>query len=309
MALDPQAQAYLDFQKEICAPNIIANGLFKTRQASHENLHVAGPVGDTAVITNRFVTTPTADVAIRIYTPKTSGPHGGMMFFHGGGWALNHINKYDSQLVDIAAGTNSVVVSVNYQKAPEHKFPIPLDDCYTATQWFFDHAAEFSVDKTKIGVGGDSAGATLSAAVSLRSRDEGDFKLAYQALMYPATALDFETPSYLQYATGLGLTREGMMWFWNAYLNEADKKNPYAVISQASDLSNLPPAIFAIPEFDVLRDDTVSYSTALEKAGTTVINKEFPGQIHGFFAHAGLVDASYDLRRFLIESINGLIWK
>ncbi|TSA21795.1 MAG: alpha/beta hydrolase [Actinomycetales bacterium] len=307
MALDPQAQAYLNFQKEIGAPNVITNGVYLTRKASHENLHIAGPIATTADISHRFISTPTADIAIRIYTPKGEGPFGGMMFFHGGGWVLNHINKYDSQLVDISAGTNSVVISVNYQKSPEHKFPIPLDDCYSATEWFFEHASEMNVYTNKIGVAGDSAGATLSAAISLRSRDEKAFKLAYQALMYPATALDFETSSYLEYATGLGLTREGMMCFWDAYISEADKTNPYAVVSEASDLSNLPPAIIAIPEYDVLRDETVSYSKALAKAGNTVINKEFPGQIHGFFAHAGMVDASYQLRRFLIESINSLI--
>lgn len=306
MTLDPQAQAYLDFQKQISAPNVIDNGVNLTRKASHENLHIAGPVASTADISHRFITTPTADIAIRIYTPKGSGPFGGMMFFHGGGWVINHINRYDSQLVEIAAGTNSVVISVNYQKSPEHKFPIPFDDCYWATEWFFDQADEMNVDTKKIGVAGDSAGGALAAAVSLRSRDEKAFKLAYQILMYPATALDFETSSYLQHATGLGLTREGMMWFWDAYISEADKTNPYAVVSQAADLSNLPPAIIAIPEYDVLRDDTLTYSAALEKAGNIVINQEFPGQIHGFFSHAGMVDASFDLRRFLIESINGL---
>ena len=307
MPLDPQAREYLNFQKEIGAPNVIVDGVYLTRKASHENLQIAGPVAGTAEISHRFISTQTADIAIRIYTPKGEGPFGGMMFFHGGGWVLNHINKYDSQLVDISAGTNSVVISVNYQKSPEHKFPIPFNDCYSATEWFFEHATEMNVDVTKIGVAGDSAGGTLSAAVSLRSRDEKVFKLPYQALMYPATALNFETPSYLEHAIDLGLTREGMMWFWDAYIGEADKKNPYAVVSEASDLSNLPPAIIAIPEYDVLRDDTLSYSVALKKAGNIVINQEFPGQIHGFFAHAGMVDASYELRRFLIESINGLI--
>ena len=178
MTIDPEAQAFLDFQSKNNAPNVIDHGIHETRLANHGNLFLAGPIGTAAEIQHRFITTPTADIAIRIYIPKNAEIHGAIVYFHGGGWALGHVDRYDSQLVDISAGTNSVIVSVNYQKSPEHKFPIPLEDCYAATKWLFENAENLNIDKTKVGVCGDSAGATLAAAVAIKARDEKLFKIS-----------------------------------------------------------------------------------------------------------------------------------
>ena len=309
MTIDPEAQAFLDFQSKNNSPNVIDHGVHKTRLANHENLFLAGPIGTSAEIQHRFITSSTADIPIRIYIPKNAEIHGAIVYFHGGGWALGHIDRYDSQLVDISAGTNSVIVSVNYQKSPEHKFPIPLEDCYAATKWLFENAENLNIDKTKVGVCGDSAGATLAAAVAIKARDEKLFKISYQVLMYPPTSLNFDSESYLRYATGFGLTREVMIWFWNSYLEEKDWTNPYAVVSMCNDLSNLPTSIVVVPEYDVLRDDTVNYAKKLEDAGNQVQMKFFSGQIHGFFAHAGINKTSFKLREYLIESIHSLIWR
>jgi acetyl esterase len=90
-----------------------------------------------------------------------------------------------------------VVIAVNYQKAPEHKFPIPLDDCYAATRWVFDNASALGLDKRRIGVIGDSAGGNLAAAVTLRARDENGPRFAYQVLIYPAVQYGWDSPSAL----------------------------------------------------------------------------------------------------------------
>jgi hypothetical protein len=140
------------------------------------------------------------------------------------------------------------------QTSPEHKFPIPHDDCFAALQWVLDNADVLNIDSTKVGVGGDSAGGNLAAGVALRAREE-KIALAYQLLIYPATKLDFDTPSYLKNAEGYGLRRRGMMWFWDQYLHPDDKSNPYAVPDVASDHTNLATAIIPTAEYDVLRDD------------------------------------------------------
>jgi len=305
MPLDPQAEAFLAREAALNLPDISEIGT-AARYGGHAEVDVAGPVGDGATITHRFITTPTADLPIRIYTPKKSGPHRGFVFFHGGGWVLNHIDRYEAQLVDIAEKTNSVVLSINYQKSPEHKFPVPHDDCYAALKWMIENAAELNIDKNKIGVGGDSAGGNLAAGVALRARDE-KVSLAYQLLIYPATKLDFDTDSYLNNADGYGLRRKGMMWFWDQYLNEGDKKNSYAVPDIAPDHKGLAPAIIPTAEYDVLRDDGISYAMRLEAAGNIVVSKDFEGQIHGFFNQGKYVDAAYTLRSWIIEQINSLL--
>jgi acetyl esterase len=305
MPLDPQAEAFLAREAALNLPDISEIGI-AARYGGHAEVDVAGPVGDGAAIAHRFITTPTADLPVRIYTPKKSGPYSGFVYFHGGGWVLNHTDRYEAQLVDIAEKTNSVVLSINYQKSPEHKFPIPHDDCYAALKWMIENAAELNIDKNKIGVGGDSAGGNLAAGISLRARDE-KVPLAYQLLIYPATKLDFDTDSYLNNADGYGLRRKGMMWFWDQYLNAGDKKNPYAVPDTAPDHKGLAPAIIPTAEYDVLRDDGISYAARLEAAGNKVIYKDFEGQIHGFFNQGKYVDAAYTLRSWIIEQINSLL--
>jgi acetyl esterase len=305
MPLDPQAEAFLSREAALNLPDISEIGT-AARYGGHAEVDVAGPVGDGATIAHRFITTPTSDLPVRIYTPKTPGPYRGFVYFHGGGWVLNHIDRYEAQLVDIAEKTNSVVLSVNYQKSPEHKFPIPHDDCYAALKWMIENTEELNIDKSKIGVGGDSAGGNLAAGISLRARDE-KVPLAYQLLIYPATRLDFDTDSYLNNADGYGLRRKGMMWFWDQYLNAGDKNNPYAVPDIAPDHRGLAPAIIPTAEYDVLRDDGISYAARLEAAGNKVIYKDFAGQIHGFFNQGKYVDAAYSLRSWIIEQINSLL--
>lgn len=307
MALDPQAKAFLAYQGALNLPDVSELGI-AARFNGHEGIDMAGPIGDGAVISHRFITTPTADVAVRIYTPKSPGPYGGFIYFHGGGWVLGHIDRNDAQLVDFADRTHSIVLSVNYQKSPEHKFPIPHDDCYAGVQWLFANAANLNIDTARIGVGGDSAGGNLAAGVALRARDQ-KVKLAYQLLIYPATQLNFDTDSYLTNSEDFGLRRRGMIWFWSQYLNSGDEENPYAVPGAASDLSNLAPAIISTAEFDVLRDDGLTYAAALRAAGNKVTNKNFEGQIHGFINHAKMIDASYSLRSWIINQVNALIKK
>ena len=166
------------------------------RYGGHGNLDMAGPLTPGVHIDHRFVTSPTADNPVRIYTPDGSGPFASMVYFHGGGWVFGHIDQYDAQLTDLAKRTHSKIISVNYQKAPEHKFPIPHDDCYATLKWVVENASELEIDPKKIGVAGDSAGGNLAAGVALRARDERLVDLAYQMLIYPAVDMDFSTETY-----------------------------------------------------------------------------------------------------------------
>ncbi|CAB5115267.1 unannotated protein [freshwater metagenome] len=306
MTLNPQAKAFLDRMKALNLPEAWDLGA-KARYGGHEEVDMAGPIEGGVRIDHRFISSATADLPIRIYTPEGPGPFNAFIYYHGGGWVFGHIDRYDAQLVSLAKKTNSVVVSVNYQKSPEHKFPIPHDDCYETLEWVAANGAYLNINVNKIGVGGDSAGGNLASGVALRARDEGKIKLAYQLLIYPANGLDFEAPSYINNAEGYGLSRRGMIWFWEQYLNEKDKNNPYALPHTAKSLAGLAPIVIITAEYDVLRDDGLLYAKKLKEAGNYVVHKDYEGHIHGFFSHGKYVDEGIAVRDFFATEINKIL--
>ena len=262
MTLNPQCVAFLAEAAKANLPDISIMGAHRARTEGHTPPDFSGPLRDDVIISTRYITTPTADVVANIYQPPGAGPFNGMVYYHGGGWVVNYINKYDAQLQEMAILTNSVILAVNYQKAPEHKYPTPFDDCYTAFTWFIERADEFNVNPRKIGVGGDSAGGNLASGVAHKIRDVNKHHLAYQLLIYPCNGVDFETPSYLANANDYGLTRNGMKWLWEQYLNgPQDFMDPYAVPLNATNFEGLAPAVLITAEYDVLHDDCLLYTS------------------------------------------------
>ncbi|XP_066267948.1 neutral cholesterol ester hydrolase 1-like [Branchiostoma lanceolatum] len=168
-------------------------------------------------------------VRVRVYQPKAQktakgGKMAGLLWFHGGGWIIGSIDSCDALVGRIANQTGAAVVSVEYRLAPEHKFPIPFEDCLTATQHFLQHASEYGVDSTRIGVAGDSAGGNLAAAVALRLNKDDKKKfppLKLQALVYPSLqTFDFQTPSYVRGRSFfVTLPSEVTIGLWLRYLN------------------------------------------------------------------------------------------
>jgi acetyl esterase len=310
MPLNPDMSVFLDKAKAAGAVEISTLTPQQARLSTHATLDLIGEINKSVSITHLYMTGPTADLPLEIFTPPGVGPFNALVWFHGGGWVVNFLSHSHSHLTELATRTNSVIIAVNYQKAPEHKFPIPHDDCYAALEWTLQNANKLNIDPTKVGVGGDSAGGNLASGVAIRARDENKISLNYQLLLYPCNGLDFETISYKECATGYGLTRSDMKWFWEKYLNGGqDLTNPYAVPLSCSDLKGVAPAIIATVEFDVLRDDGVNYAKLLTESGVPVVYKDFPGLIHGCYSFSGVAPSALVLRDFFAESVNGLLQK
>lgn len=306
MALHPQCAAFLAPGAD--APELIDIPIATGRAGAYADLTISGEIERNVEISDRFIPGNTGDLLVRIYTPQGNHLKNGMVYFHGGGWSYFSVDMYDAQLSALAQMSDSVIVSVNYQKAPEHKFPIPHDDCFTGLSWVFTNAAALGIDNKRIGIGGDSAGGNLAAGVALRNRDEKLFPLAYQLLIYPCLGIDFETPSYNSNAIGYGLSKRTMSWLWSLYLNgERDNSNPYAVPLNAQDLSALPPTMIITAEYDVLRDDGSRYAKKLESAGVRVIYRDYPGMIHGFFNYGKFIDDGIIARKHFADGIKELL--
>ncbi|GAA5512912.1 acetyl esterase [Deinococcus carri] len=238
---------------------------------------------------------PASDLPARLYTPEGEGPFPLTVFFHGGGFVAYSLETHDSVCRELCAGASTAVLSVDYRLAPEHRFPAGVEDAYAALVWAAAHGEELGADTSRLAVAGDSAGASLSIACTLRARDEGGPPLRAQLLIYPAA--DFVNvdryPSRRENAEGYFLTEERMKFFGQMYLSDPNHAtHPHVSPLHAADLAGLPPALVLTAEFDPLRDEGVAYAEALNAAGGRATHQPGPGMIHGFANMTGLSPAA-----------------
>ena len=307
MSLAPEIRAYLEAGAAAGLPQVWEAPIEVIRGNRQSQLAFSGPVEKVKEVVNRYIPGPTADLPIRIYRPTADAKAPAIIYLHGGGWVLNFLDIYDASLSRLANQTGATIISVHYQKAPEHPFPIPFDDCYATLLWAIENADALQIDKKRIGVAGDSAGGNLASAVALKARDNG-IDLAFQLLVYPCNDRNFDTASYKEHATGLGLTTQAMEWFWDQYLQgDAHDKNPYAIPQRATDFSALAPAIFITAQYDPLTSDSEKYAEALRKAGVTVAYREYAGMIHGFYSSMGVTPTAKEAIDFAAAEIRKLI--
>jgi acetyl esterase len=224
---------------------------------------------------------------LRIYRPTTSPGSAALpvlVYFHGGGWVAGDPRQSEWWCAGVAAQTPAVVVSVDYRLAPEHQFPVPVEDCYAALCWVAEHAGELGVDAERIAVGGDSAGGNLAAVVCQLARDDGGPAPGLQWLIYPRTDFTAQTRSLSLFARGFVLTKRDMDWFESQYLrrSDLDRADPRVSPLLAESLSGLAPALIAVAGFDPLRDEGESYAAALRAAGTAVDLRSMGSLTHGF---------------------------
>jgi acetyl esterase len=290
MPVDPQIQALLELRAQLPPLHTLSVADARAQMAARDMPGLRKP--EIAAAVNRDMQGPAGSLPLRIYTPNGEGPFPLMVFFHGSGFVICDLDTHDGLCRNLCAGTGHVVVSVDYRLAPEHKFPAATDDCLAATRWVGANASALGGDGGRIMVSGDSAGGNLAAVTALRVRDEGGPKLTGQMLIYPVTDYFVPgTPSMRENAEGYGLTRDGMIWFWNHYVRSpADGVHPHAAPSRAATLAGLPPALVVTAQYDPLRDEGEYYADALRKAGVAVEMKRWDGVNHGFFFFPGVVD-------------------
>ncbi|MGX4805154.1 alpha/beta hydrolase [Bradyrhizobium guangdongense] len=227
-----------------------------------------------------------------------SDPAPTVVFFHGGGWVAGDLETHDRQARNLAIETGAVVVSVDYRRPPETRFPGAFEDAFAAASDIFDRVAEFGGDPKRLGVAGDSAGGNLAATTAIASRDAG-IRLAAQLLVYPVTDAvglyadareNARFPSRSENADGYFLTRATMEWFCGHYFADPADASDWRVSPlRAASLKGLAPAIVTTAWFDPLRDEGAAYAKALEAAGVRVKHHEGAGLIHGYF---GMGEAS-----------------
>ena len=239
---------------------------------------------------------------IRLYRPPSSSPLPICVWMAGGGWVLDTLPVAEPACRRIAAETPCAVAAVRYRLAPEHRFPVPLEDCLDATRWLVGRASDLGLDPDRVAIGGTSAGANLAAALALIARAEPDLRFSAQVLVYPIVLYDPDAGG--EQGDDAFLSRRDVDWCWSHYLAEPeDGSSALASPLRADDLAGLPPALIVTAEIDPLRDQAEEYARRLRSAGTPVDAVRFDGVPHGFFSLNGAVEAADAAQRRVVETL------
>lgn len=258
-----------------------------------------------AQVLSRDVEIPVAGASIRARILTPSEPAKSLMvYYHGGGWVIGNIDDYDAVGRHLAETCQSIVVMVDYRKAPEHPFPIPVDDCYAALEWVDDNRSSLDADTLPLVVAGDSAGGNLSAVMAIQSRDSNGPKIDLQALIYPVTDGRMAAKSWGDEDKQLFLTSDIMSYFWTHYADAEARLDQRASPLLAEHLRDLPPAVILTAEFDILVDEGRAYAEALTAADVTVSYKDFTQQMHGFFAMPAALPAAAKAMQWLAQEMD-----
>lgn len=309
MPLDPAAENLLEQFRLQGTPPFEMMSVPEARDAAMAFRELAGEAQVVADVSNILTDGHAGQLPVRVYHPAPGTQLPLLVYFHGGGWVIGNVEVADKPCRALANATQCIVASVEYRLSPETKFPGPVEDCYTATRWLADHMRDLGAKPDLIGVGGDSAGGNLAAAVALMARDRGGPRIAYQLLLYPATApaRGSTFASYEENADGYLLTRASMEWFWDLYLAKPeDGENPYASPLKATNLSGLPSAMVVTEEFDPLRDEGQAYAKQLQDAGVPTKLVHYDGLIHGFFWMGGVFTQVKDLLGQVAEELHAI---
>ena len=290
MPLDPVTEAVLAEMARAEAPPLHELPPEAAREM-YSQMQPPAPEIAVGSVEDRTIPGPAGEIGVRIYRPEGAGPFPLHVHYHGGGWVIGDLDTHDADCREICSGAGCVVVAVDYRLAPEHPFPAAPEDCYAATCWAAEHAAELGAKPGPVTVGGDSAGGNLAAVVSLMARDRSGPAIALQLLIYPVTDAAMDTQSYRDNGEGYLLTADGMQWFWNQYCPVDARTDPLASPLHAADLSGLPPALVMTAEYDPLRDEGEAYGARLQAAGVPTDVQRFDGLIHGFFSQTRMIPA------------------
>lgn len=255
-------------------------------------------------VANRTITGPAGTIPVRIYTPSGTGPFPVIVYYHGGGFVIATIDTYDASARALANAAGAIVMSVEYRKAPENKFPAAHDDAYAAYMWAARNAAQIGGDTARIALAGESAGGNLALATAMRVRETAGARMPVSILaVYPVVGNDTTTASYVRNAESKPLNRPMMSWFFKQYTrSSADAQDPRLNILGAN-LKGLPPVTIVLAEIDPLLTEGEQLAGKLRDAGVTVNTRTYPGTAHEFFGQGAVVPAAKEAVQFAAEGL------
>lgn len=224
------------------------------------------------------------DLRAIFYTPKTlQTPAPCLVYFHGGGFVLPAAPYHYNNCRKYATFANCKVLFVDYPLAPKNKHPVPMNACFESYKWVIENADAIGVDRSKIAVGGDSAGGAFSSVITLLAVDQNIQKPCGQMLIYPAVMMDKKTESMEKFTdTPLCNSKDCKKYEKLYFARPEDKNDKFVANMNDRDFAVFPPSYVETAEFDCLRDNGILYAEKLKHANVdTEINFTI-GTIHGY---------------------------
>lgn len=300
-------QAFLQQLQDDNIPDIADQTVAEARARSEYFLQLA-PTPDSSgiAITNHDVTSQQATFQVRQYCPQDKQHRASIIWFHGGGFVLGSLKQSEALCLQLAKRLNVQIFSVDYRLAPEYPFPAATEDAYAATLWLLQQAESLSINPQQIYTAGTSAGANLATVVTLKMRDQQQRAIAGQLLLYPVTDNNPGRDSYQKYGKDHYLTIDGMAWFLEKYMDDAQTvmHSPYAFPLKADSLKDLPPAFIVTAEYDLLIDEGKDYAQRLQQEGVAVEYRCAEGMIHGFSEFSGVIPSASETLASLLNEID-----
>lgn len=255
-----------------------------------------------AVVEDHRITREGESIGARSYRVAdalASSKNPGLVYYHGGGCVIGDLETHDHFCRLIAVVTGTVVVSIDYRLAPEHRFPTQINDAIAGWNWVLEHSRDLGIDPSRLGVGGDSAGGYLAASVCQQAlgstlSQKPQSVPAFQWLIYPWLDCRLTSESTKQCTEGMLLTRSTMAYFIDHYLGQANAcESEQALDSTVSpllktSLQSMPSTYLATAGFDPLESEGKAYAQRLRESNVDVIEDHFPESIHGFIGLAGV---------------------
>jgi len=298
--MDPKAQVVAEFVQSIRVP-----GYFPPIKELRQQLVQAIQLLDEAPVEvdrkeDIQIPSSTGSLLGRVYAPKIRSSEllPVLLYYHGGGWVQGDLDTHDGLCSRLALWSGAMVLALDYRLAPENKFPIAVEDCWSSYQWLITEGQTIGADPHRVAVGGDSAGGNLAAVVSQLAEPAASSKPLFQLLLYPATDLEFKTNSHSERKNDEFIPHDRMEWYLEQYLNNPEEKKDYrASPGMNPNVSGQPPSLIIVGGFDPLRDDARLYAEKLSAAGVDVIFHEYTGQIHAFMTLTKAIPAGLEATR------------
>jgi acetyl esterase len=310
MPLDPHAKRFLDRLAALNPPSALSLTVAQRRTALQDLLAFSGIAAPVGAVTDIVLPGPVTALRVRVYTPAQApeGPLPALVYFHGGGLVAGSLDSHDGICRSLCRASACRILAVDYRLAPEHRFPAAITDCIAATLFIARHATELGVDAARLGVCGDSAGATLAAVVAQHLARQGDIAVALQVLLCPITDLAAQSASRHQFATGYLLDEATLEHDLQHYLDQdACAADPRVSPLRAASLAGLAPACLHTAEFDPLRDEGRRYADGLLQAGVPTRYTCHPGMIHLFYGMEKLIPSAASAWQLIGSDIRAIL--
>ena len=302
MAIDPHAKRFLDKLAALAPASMLSLSVGERRTGLEQLLKFSKRPACIGQVEDRTLPGPGGPLTARIYTPAGAEPAKvlpGLVFFHGGGLCAGNLDTHDGICRALANASGCRLISIDYRLAPEHPFPAAIADGCAAGGWAAAHAEPLHLDPERLVIGGDSAGATLAAAVCHMTTTAGTVRWSLQFLLCPIMDFKADTESRRAFAQGYLLDQATLEHDLKHYLSGGvDPADPRISPLRAARLEDLPPACIHTAEFDPLRDEGRAYAEQLERAGVKTLYRCHSGMIHLFYGMGSLIPyatAAYEL--------------